>query len=98
MTEFSSALSMQIRMKRLEPIERTRIEAAFDQWILTGRLLEFQPERFSDARGLLQKHDRLRTPDALHLAIARWNGLELTTLDTVLKEAALAEGLTVTSL
>lgn len=85
-------------MKRLAAGERTRIETAFDQWVRTGRLLEFETERFLDARELLQKHTRLGAPDALHLAIARWNALELTTLDDVLKDAALAEGLMVTSL
>lgn len=97
-TEFSSALSMQVRVKHLTESERTGFERAFDVWARSGQMLEFQPERFLDARLLLQKHSRLRAPDALHLAIAQWNGLQLATLDVVLREAALAEGMRVIDL
>lgn len=98
MTEFSSALSMQVRRGRVTVTERTEIENTFDRWTRGGKLLEFQTERFDDARKLLQDHPRLRGPDALHLAIAKWNGLQMATLDDVLKEAAVSEGLSVVDL
>ncbi|CAN5236179.1 hypothetical protein BH10PSE2_BH10PSE2_00280 [soil metagenome] len=61
-------------------------------------MLEFDSDRFDDARRLLRKHERLRAPDALHLAIASWNGLEMATLDVVLRDAAAAEGVVVVDL
>lgn len=91
-------MSMQVRLKNLSQTERAGFERAFDRWVRQGRMLEFQAERFDDARLLLLKHERLRAPDALHLAIAAWNGLELATLDGVLMDAAVAEGLTVVDL
>jgi predicted nucleic acid-binding protein len=97
-TEFSSALSMQVRLKHLTDSERMGFERAFDLWSRTGQMLEFQPERFEDARLLLQRHSRLRAPDALHLAIAQWNDLQLATLDVVLRDAAVAEGMKVIDL
>lgn len=97
-TEFSSALSMLVRMKRFTEVERLDVERAFDRWTRKGRMLDFQADRFDDARLLLHRHGRLRAPDALHLAIAQWNGLELATLDDVLRDAAVAEGLAVADL
>lgn len=97
-TEFSSALSLQVRLKNLEAGERERLEHGFDRWAKGGRMLDFQPEYFGDARALLRKHERLRAPDALHLAIAQANDLALATLDDILREAAIAEDLTVVAL
>ena len=97
-TEFSSALSMQVRLNHVTEPERIGMERAFDLWMRSGQMLEFQTDRFEDARLLLQTHSRLRAPDALHLAIARWNGLKLATLDVVLRDAAVAEGMDVVEL
>lgn len=98
LAEFSSALSMQVRMSRLAPEERRDLEATFDAWAGQGRLVDFDAEQFSQARRMLMTHDRLRAPDALHLAIAKANGLEMASLDAVLIDAALAEGLKVAEL
>lgn len=98
LAEFSSALSMQVRMNRLAPDERRDLEAAFDAWAGQGRLVDFDSEQFTQARRMLMNHDRLRAPDALHLAIAKANGLEMASLDAVLIDAALAEGLKVAEL
>ena len=89
---------MQVRLKHLTDSERMGFERAFDLWSRTGQMLEFQPERFEDARLLLQRHSRLRAPDALHLAIAQGNDLQLGTLDVVLRDAAVAEGMKVIDL
>lgn len=98
LTEVTSALSLLVRTKRFTQAERNDLENAFDDWSRTGRMLDFDAERFNDARLLLLRHSRLRAPDALHLAIARWSGLELATLDGVFREAAIAEGVPVVEL
>lgn len=97
-TEFSSALSLQVRMGRLTDGERVAFEQAFDRWARNGPMVEFLPGYFDDARILLRRHSRLRAPDALHLAVARASGLGLATLDAVLRDAALAEGIEVVEL
>lgn len=85
-------------MKRFTENERLAFEDAFDAWVRKGRMLDFEPDLFAEARRLLHKHRRLRAPDALHLAIAQSHGLKLATLDDVLKEAAIADGLEVVDL
>ncbi|MFA4892771.1 type II toxin-antitoxin system VapC family toxin [Brevundimonas sp.] len=97
-TEFSSALSMQVRLKNVTEAERKALERAFDRWSRKGQMLEFEADMFNNARVLLQRHSRLRAPDALHLAIALRNGVELATLDIVLRDAAVAEGMKVIDL
>ena len=52
---------------------------------MRGVVLEVARERFQDARILMHGHRRLRAPVALHLAIARHEGLTLATLDRDLK-------------
>ncbi|CAN5149504.1 hypothetical protein BH09PSE1_BH09PSE1_19780 [soil metagenome] len=89
---------MQVRLRRFTEAERLAVERTFGIWTRKGRMLEFQIDRFDDARLLLKRHHKLRAPDALHLAIASWNRLELATLDDILKDAALAEGLSVADL
>ncbi|HRJ65159.1 type II toxin-antitoxin system VapC family toxin [Brevundimonas sp. UBA2416] len=97
-TEFSSALSHHVRLGSLSDRERKAAELAFDRWAMRGVVLEVARERFQDARILMQGHRRLRAPDALHLAIARHEGLPLATLDHDLRDAAVAEGLKVVDL
>jgi predicted nucleic acid-binding protein len=98
MTEFTSALSHHVRLGALTDRERKMAELAFDRWAAGGIVLEVERDRFQDARTLMRVHRRLRAPDALHLAIARHEGLPLATLDTDMRDAALAEGLTVVEL
>jgi predicted nucleic acid-binding protein len=97
-TEFSSALSHHVRLGSLSDRERKAAELAFDRWATGGVVLEVARDRFQDARILMQGHRRLRAPDALHLAIARHEGLPLATLDLDLRDAAVAEGLKVIDL
>ena len=97
-TEFSSALSHHVRLGSLSDRERKAAELAFDRWAMRGVVLEVARERFQDARILMQGHRRLRAPDALHLAVARHEGLPLATLDHDLRDAAVAEGLKVIDL
>lgn len=98
LTEATSALSMQVRMKHITEAERRAIEDGIDTWARRSRIVSFEPACLDDARRLLRRHSRLRAPDALHLAIAAWHGLDLATLDGVLRDAALAEGLRVVDL
>lgn len=97
-TEFSSALSHEVRLDRLTDAERMVAERAFDRWVSRGLVLEVARERFHDARALMQAHARLRGPDALHLAIARHEGLPLATLDGEMRDVAVAEGMEVVDL
>lgn len=98
LTEATSALSMQVRMKHITEAERRAIEDGIDTWARRSRIVSFEPACLDDARRLLRRHSRLGAPDALHLAIAAWHGLDLATLDGVLRDAAVAEGLKVVDL
>lgn len=97
-TEFSSALSHHVRLGALSDRERKTAELAFDRWAAHGLVLEVARERFREARLLIRDHRRLQAPDALHLAIARHEGLPMATLDLDMRDAALAEGLQVVDL
>ena len=91
--EFSSALSHYVRTKRATASERATLEGEFDRWLASVRMvLPVTPEDFETARELLRAHVELRTPDALHLAIAKNRQLTLATLDNTLKRSAVAEG------
>lgn len=85
-------------MKHITEAERRAIEDGLDTWARRSRIVSFEPACLDDARRLLRRHSRLRAPDALHLAIAAWHGLDIATLDGVLRDAALAEGLKVVDL
>lgn len=95
-TEFSSALSLHVRKRRIDADERDEAENALDWW-LAGRITEepVDPEDVVAARGLLHRHDKLRAPDALHLAIVLRLGVGLVTYDGDLADAARAENVIV---
>jgi len=97
-TEFTSALSHQVRAGNLTDAERTRAELAFDRWKSRAVVLEVGRSRFEEARLLMRTHRRLRAPDALHLAIAISAGLDLATADHDMRDAAVAEGIGVVDL
>jgi uncharacterized protein len=89
-TEFSSALSMKIRMDLLTPNERATVLTAFAT--LREEALITLPVATMDYRISAPFADHhasgLRTGDALHLAIAYNHGLELCSLDKILVGAA----------
>ncbi len=92
-TEFSSALSIKLRMKHLGIEQRALATGLFTT--LKSRLLVAQitrnhfltAARFADQYGL-----GLRAGDALHIAAAAELGATIRTLDKRLSEAAMALG------
>lgn len=98
LTEFTSALSHQVRLGALTDQERAAAETAFDRWKSRVVVLGVERERFDEARVLMRAHRRLRAPDALHLAIALSSGLGLATADQDMRDAAVAEGIVVVDL
>ena len=96
--EFSSALSLHVRKGRLDPEERDEAENALNWW-LVGRVMEepIDPDDVPQARLLLHRHDKLRAPDALNLAITLRLAVGMVTYDVDLAAAARAEGVVVTT-
>ncbi len=92
--EFSSALSLAVRMKRLPEAAARAALATFDDWMPAHALqADTRGEDFIEATGLIRRFDlALRTPDALHLAIAARLGAKLVTFDAKMTAAAKALG------
>jgi predicted nucleic acid-binding protein len=68
-------------------------EAAFDAWVTRAEPAAVVVSDFEAARSLIRSDRvRLRTPDALHLAIARRLACRLATLDRAMSDAALGIG------
>jgi uncharacterized protein len=89
-TEFSSALSVKVRIGAINTTQHAAILAQFTQWAVTtfGRLpVEVTSFRIA-ARYCDQSQLNLRSGDALHLAICAEHGATICTLDQVLGRAA----------
>ncbi len=94
--EVSSAMSHHVRRERLDPDERDAAETNLNAWLdLSVTPLGVDPEDVIEARALLHRHPKLRTPDALHLAIVHRLGADLATYDEDLTEAAARDGVVV---
>ena len=92
--EFSSALSHHQRTGRLAPDEREAAEDGLDQWLAQGvRLLDVGSDDVRAARTLIRFDPLLRTPDALHVALAERFGLSLATYDQRLAASAARIGI-----
>ena len=88
--EVGAAVSRLVRMGRLSTKVGEALLARFDLWrAREAVLLPVEPDDIRTAGDLVRDFElRLRTPDALHLAIARRLGVPLTTLDKALARAA----------
>ncbi|WP_375461306.1 type II toxin-antitoxin system VapC family toxin [uncultured Enterovirga sp.] len=81
--EFMSALSRKVRMREVSAASAGRLAANFDAW-LSGlpERVTLQPEDVATATAYLRRFDlTLRTPDALHVALAHRHRATLATLD-----------------
>jgi predicted nucleic acid-binding protein len=96
-TEFSAALSIKVRMGEMPGKERASVLRRFAR--VSARsfvVLAVARSDFQNAARLCQRAaSGLRASDALHLAIAEHNGLDLCTLDARLAKAAEAIGVRV---
>ena len=95
--EFSSALAIMERARRLPANDRSRAEAAFDSWV--SRQRSAHPLGPGDAitarRFILGVARPLRAGDALHLALAQRLGFSLATFDGGMAAAATDLGIAV---
>ena len=95
--EFCSALANQPTVRGRKASEAFD---AMDLWV--GRLTERVPVVARDiemAETIIRGQDtRLRTPDALHVAIAQRLGAELVTFDKVMSDAARNQGVAVAAI
>jgi predicted nucleic acid-binding protein len=95
--EFSSAISLQVRAKRLTSEEALDVLLAFDQWAAQETLrVEATHADIAAATALLRRFNlMLRTPDAVNIAIVQRIAAQLLTFDKKMAEAARALGVDV---
>jgi uncharacterized protein len=95
--EFSSAIARRVRMRDLTRSDGRLAFANFDAW--AARSASRQETTTADIEApdmiLRSLEVSLRTPDALHVAIARRSGATLVTFDRQMEAGARALGLTV---
>jgi predicted nucleic acid-binding protein len=95
--EFASGVSQHVRSRRITPIHARGAFLEFDEW--TARAVEHIQTTSQDmtaAGDLLRRLDTsLRTPDALHVVMARRIGAQLLTFDRTMASAARSLGITV---
>jgi uncharacterized protein len=93
--EFSSAVALRSRASNLSDQERRAIEMTFDDWAELQAGCPMDEADVSRCRRLIRDGARLRTPDALHLALVLRHGLRLATFDRDLALAAEVQGVEV---
>jgi hypothetical protein len=100
LAEFTSALSLGVRVGRLTASERSAAESAIEAWLNVDMpALAVQPGDIRQARGLIKATTApLRTGDALHLAVAARLGCSIATFDIHMAEAAVDFGIVVEDL
>ncbi|MGN6848347.1 MAG: type II toxin-antitoxin system VapC family toxin [Sphingomicrobium sp.] len=98
-TEFSSALSLKLRNRRISPEQRAETLAAWASLRQTSlTTLPVQSEHFQAAATYCERSNvGLRASDALHLAVAAAHGCVIATLDAVQRKAAIELGIKVES-
>ena len=98
--ELASAVAGRVRTREFTPDQAGAVFSNFDSW--AGRLgprVHTQASDVIGAEGLLRRLDLpLRTPDALHIAIALRLGATLATFDEQLEKSAITVSLPVARL
>lgn len=94
-TEFSSALSMKLRIGHIDTGQRAECLALFARLVEENLIvLEPQSRNFRTAATYIDQYQTgLRAGDALHLAICAQHGTRLVTYDKLLAKAALVLGI-----
>ncbi len=92
--EASSAISRLVRMQKMTEQHGYHLIDQLDHWAdQTADMIDLEDEDFIEATRLVRRFElRLRTPDALHLAVATRLGVRLVTLDITLAAAGRAIG------
>jgi predicted nucleic acid-binding protein len=92
--EFASALGIRLRTGQLTAPQIRAVFAAFDAWTArTTRRVETRSTDVAGADAFLRRLDlNLRTPDALHIAIAQRENAVLMTFDEAMAASARALG------
>jgi uncharacterized protein len=95
--EFSSAIERRVRMREFTLDHSRRTLSRFDFWLArTADRVEISPADVSAATAFLRRLDlTLRTPDAIHVAIAQRIGATLVTFDRQMADSARALGMAV---
>ena len=98
--EFASALGNRVRRRDMALSDARQAIADFDRWKVRDTTSEaLSTADVAEASSILRRFDLvIRTPDALHLAMARRVGAELVTFDERMADAARMLGLAVTSI
>jgi uncharacterized protein len=97
--EFASAIARRVRTRETTLSDATRDLSDFDIWVArSASRVEISPADVALATSFLRRLDLpLRTPDALHIAIAQRIEAMLVTFDERMAMSALALGMAVAS-
>ena len=97
--EFASSIARRTRMRELNEEQAHAAFAIFDTWTINTIRVETLPADIRAAEVILRRMDTtLRTPDAIHIAIAQRVGAELATFDAKMADNALSLGLPLLSI
>ena len=94
-TEFSSALSIKLRTRQIEPVHRANALAVFNRLATESfTVVPVSRLQFRTAARFVEQHALgLRAGDALHLSICADHGATLCTLDRRLSDAGSVLGI-----
>ena len=93
--EFSAVIARRVRTRDLSAAEARTAFSNFDTWCARyTRPVEIDASDVAGATGLMRRLDlSLRTPDALHIAIAQRAGCRLLTFDRTMAAVARSLGI-----
>lgn len=98
--EFASAVARKFRSKEVSEGEARRAFANFDEWREIGpQTVDIRPDDLQIAATLMRRLDlSLRTPDAIHVAVAMRLGTTLATFDRRMASDATRLGVSTVSI